>query len=203
LAATAEASAAASDLTPGREERLSLAGLSGTERPPDESAAPEVQWLGPGPGAPRPSACAGLFYLLPVLGRLGVADAIATDPDLLDLPARVLRVIALRLGAPAADPALLLLAEGLSAARGASQRASRTSFEGWIAAVRRWCRRATRMSLRAIVLRPGQIEATRTHLDVRFDLSQLDTRIRRAGIDINPGWVPWLGRVVSFHYEAR
>jgi hypothetical protein len=26
-------------------------------------------------------------------------------------------------------------------------------------------------------------------------------RIRRAGLDIDPGWVPWLGRVVSFHYR--
>jgi hypothetical protein len=25
--------------------------------------------------------------------------------------------------------------------------------------------------------------------------------VRLAGLDINPGWLPWLGRVVSFHYD--
>ena len=25
--------------------------------------------------------------------------------------------------------------------------------------------------------------------------------VRLAGLDINPGWLPWLGRVVQFHYD--
>ena len=29
----------------------------------------------------------------------------------------------------------------------------------------------------------------------------LDLDIRRAGLDIDPGWLPWLGRVVRFRYE--
>jgi hypothetical protein len=24
--------------------------------------------------------------------------------------------------------------------------------------------------------------------------------VRRAGLDLDPGWVPWFGRVVGFHY---
>jgi hypothetical protein len=57
--------------------------------------------------------------------------------------------------------------------------------------------------LRALVLRTGRIAATRTHVDVVFTLAQVDLAVRRAGIDIDPGWVPWLGRVVRFHYLGR
>jgi hypothetical protein len=48
--------------------------------------------------------------------------------------------------------------------------------------------------------RPGSFTLTPTHLDIFFQLDQADIRIRRAGLDLDPGWVPWLGRVVLFHY---
>jgi hypothetical protein len=25
--------------------------------------------------------------------------------------------------------------------------------------------------------------------------------VRRLGLDIDPGWLPWFGRVVAFHYR--
>lgn len=64
----------------------------------------------------------------------------------------------------------------------------------------RWCRRSTGLGLRALALRPARVSWTETHVDVHFRLDQADVRIRRAGLDFNPGWVPWLGRVVAFHY---
>ena len=42
--------------------------------------------------------------------------------------------------------------------------------------------------------------ASPTQLDLCFNLKQIDIRIRRAGLDINPGWLPWFGRIVRFHY---
>ncbi len=68
-------------------------------------------------------------------------------------------------------------------------------------AVGRVTRRLAHMGLRALVLRPGCLVATRTHLDIVFAASQADIRIRRAGLDINPGWVPWLARVIQYHYQ--
>ncbi|WP_368738011.1 hypothetical protein [Myxococcus sp. AM009] len=62
-------------------------------------------------------------------------------------------------------------------------------------------RRLAHMGLRALVLRPGRLVATRTHLDIVFAASQVDIRIRRAGLDVNPGWVPWLARVIQYHYQ--
>lgn len=41
---------------------------------------------------------------------------------------------------------------------------------------------------------PGWIEA-------RFDLREVSTEIRRAGLDLNPDFVPWLGVVMRFVYE--
>ncbi|QDF06031.1 hypothetical protein BHS04_22890 [Myxococcus xanthus] len=67
--------------------------------------------------------------------------------------------------------------------------------------VGRVTRRLAHMGLRALVLRPGRLVATRTHLDIVFASSQVDIRIRRAGLDINPGWVPWLARVIQYHYQ--
>lgn len=41
---------------------------------------------------------------------------------------------------------------------------------------------------------------TETHLDVHLPSSAVRLSVRLAGLDINPGWVDWLGRVVTFHY---
>ncbi|HEY2289287.1 MAG TPA: hypothetical protein VGM86_01180, partial [Thermoanaerobaculia bacterium] len=75
------------------------------------------------------------------------------------------------------------------------------ALEAWLIAARRWCRRRAGIGLADLVQRPGQVIATRTHLDVFLDPRQVEIRVRRAGLDLDPGWVPWLGRVVRFHYE--
>jgi hypothetical protein len=69
-----------------------------------------------------------------------------------------------------------------------------------VTAMERYCRDAAAMELGELICRPAYIATTKTHLDVTFPFSQLDIRVRMAGLDINPGWVPWLGRVFQFHY---
>jgi hypothetical protein len=49
---------------------------------------------------------------------------------------------------------------------------------------------------------PARLRATRTHLDLHFRLASVRVDVRRAGLDVDPGWVPWLGRVVRFHYGS-
>jgi hypothetical protein len=73
--------------------------------------------------------------------------------------------------------------------------------EAWLVALRRWLRRYARIGLADLVLRPARLTATPTHLDVDFELGTEDLRVRRAGLDLDPGWVPWFGRVTAFHYE--
>lgn len=74
-------------------------------------------------------------------------------------------------------------------------------LETWQTALRRWCHRFAQLNLSAIIRRPGRLVISKTHLELLFQHEQADIRIRRVGLDLNPGWVPWFGRVVTIHYQ--
>jgi hypothetical protein len=57
------------------------------------------------------------------------------------------------------------------------------------------------MPLSTLIERSAQVVATRTHLDIVFQHEQVDIAVRRAGLDFDPGWIGWLGKVVKFYYE--
>jgi hypothetical protein len=48
---------------------------------------------------------------------------------------------------------------------------------------------------------PARLRATETHLDLDLLVTTVDVALRLCGLDFDPGWVPWLGRVVAFHYD--
>lgn len=176
-----------------------------------------------------PTACGGLLFLLPVLARLGLprwAGAASADPA--DWTRAVLSAALERLDAPGDDPMWQLVAcpappcridadapaswrELLAAPRGAPSMplaqalatAASPSEQArlWLTAVRRWLRRGARIGLASLVLRPGWLSLTPTHADVHFRLAATDLRVRRIGLDIDPGWLPWFGRVVAYHYR--
>ncbi len=41
---------------------------------------------------------------------------------------------------------------------------------------------------------------SRTHIEASFALSDLDVRVRRSALDVDPGWVPWLEKRVRFAF---
>jgi hypothetical protein len=41
---------------------------------------------------------------------------------------------------------------------------------------------------------------TATHVDLVMPMNEISVPVRLAGLDANPGWVPELGRVVTFHF---
>lgn len=47
----------------------------------------------------------------------------------------------------------------------------------------------------------GRLFVTTTHVDLLFRLEGISLPLRMAGLDIDPGWVPALGRVVQFHFR--
>lgn len=154
------------------------------------------------PMTAQPTTVGGLFFLIPVLERLGIAQLLEAHPELceVDFPARMFLYVAPRLGALNTDSIFSVLGDHLSElpvdiAPNVMRELSRLYLE-----MRRFCRRNLRLGLRTIVCRAGRIFATRTHLDVMFDIEQADIRVRRVGLDVNPGWVPWFGRVVQYHY---
>jgi hypothetical protein len=65
----------------------------------------------------------------------------------------------------------------------------------------RYLRRYAKTSPRRLVRRPALVHATPTHIDLCFDARWVELEVRLAGLDLDPGWVPWLGRVVNFHYD--
>lgn len=67
-------------------------------------------------------------------------------------------------------------------------------------AIKRFLRRYANTGLKAVVKKRGHVAISKTHLDVSFSMQAVDIDSRKAGLDIDPGWVPWLGRVVLFHY---
>lgn len=52
----------------------------------------------------------------------------------------------------------------------------------------------------ALLLRRGSVRATGAHVDLHLPLDAATAPVRIAGLDVDPGWVPELGRVVTFHY---
>jgi len=52
-----------------------------------------------------------------------------------------------------------------------------------------------------ICRRQAQVVADPGWLEIRFSLQDVSVGIRRSGLDIDPGYLPWLGVVVKFVYE--
>jgi hypothetical protein len=52
-----------------------------------------------------------------------------------------------------------------------------------------------------LLLLTARIHFSPSHVDMYLPLSAVQLPVRLAGLDINPGWLPWLGRVVTFHYD--
>ena len=149
---------------------------------------------------PQPTHYGGLYFVLRPLARLGFDAFLAEHPELdeLDLGVRLLAHIADAQGIAADDPIRIALdlppldAPGLDPLHDA--------IEVWCAAVAAWLDRHAELDLTTVVRRDAAVLCSRTHLDVIFDMESSDVRIRKVALDIDPGWVPWLGRVVQFHY---
>ncbi|MFL5496202.1 MAG: hypothetical protein ACJ8DC_17590 [Gemmatimonadales bacterium] len=70
----------------------------------------------------------------------------------------------------------------------------------WTAETRLWIRRRLGSGVMRLIRRAGWMALSRTHIDLMFDLADADLSLRRLGLDADPGWTGWLGRVVSYHY---
>lgn len=57
--------------------------------------------------------------------------------------------------------------------------------------------------LAAMVLRPGLLARADEQFDLTFPDDHLDVVVRRGGWDLDPGWIPWIGRTIRFHYAPR
>jgi hypothetical protein len=145
----------------------------------------------------EPTSGAGLYFLLNALRHLRVEEQ---QWSLLFL-ARLFQRIAVHAEIEKKDPILRWteVVESQSYPEEVDPRLIRL----WVLNIRRWCWRNGRVSVREVTRREGHVTLTKTDLDVTMPLDSADIRIRRIGLDLNPGWLPWFGRVVHFHYQDR
>jgi hypothetical protein len=171
------------------------------------------------------SNAAGILFLLPLLARLGFDawSATLTPLQAQCVAIGVLRRALQRLRVCPDDPAYALLrawpqhclpcsAPCSAPETPAVWRDPRINLQMplepdstqlavlWLTACRRSLRRVARIGLASLVLRAGALAWSLTHLDAHFDLKDTDLRVRRNALDVDAGWLPWIGRVVSFHY---
>jgi hypothetical protein len=197
--------------------------MAGAKVPANYLAAVRQPMLG------ERTRAAGLYFLVNALSRLGIASALDACPALAEagLVNEIFWEIAKKAGVASDDPILACLAPAQTefavpaevladksaaiwpqgyAVAGQSYHDSGYLLRLWVVAVKQWCWRTGRIAVRDIVKRDGLVWRTRTDLDVTLPLAEADIRIRRIGLDIDPGWLPWLGPfgcVVRFHYRDR
>ncbi len=164
---------------------------------------------------------AGFLFMISLMKIIGMDTLMEQFPvyEDLDLPRRILFRCAALLSIPQDDPVLAFLGHKPEPSDVIPEftpppqwrrilpepvRSREWSLDSlvdtMVTVMERYCRDTATMDFWELVRRPGYIAATKTHLDLTFPFSQLDIRVRMAGLDINPGWVPWLGRVFQFHY---
>jgi hypothetical protein len=173
------------------------------------------------PGAGAATSWGGLLFLLPVVSELGIPASMTADPDDAGVGLRpVLHELGRQLLARAApdaeppgagDPALLAFC-GLSPGSeppgrpGAAATRRIGLAAGSVAAALRerltgpGSHRGDPALLLGVCRRHAVIHADPGWIDVDLRLDEVDVDVRRAGLDLDPGYLPWLGCVVRFRY---
>lgn len=134
------------------------------------------------------TAWGGFFFVLALWRHSPPPDA--------DTATGWLQALAAWLRLPADDGVAVWLAS-LGAAPGFAQPALP------LRALRLQALQACRLPLRRLLAGPGLLRANATHVDMHLPLRSVRLGVRRAGLDLDPGWQPVLARAIHFHYEAR
>ncbi|MFI8261859.1 hypothetical protein [Streptomyces sp. NPDC085665] len=171
----------------------------------------------PGPEDGAGTGWAGLLFLLGAAPEAGLPDRALDEPALAVRPLPwVLHAAARTLcGLAPEDPAALALA-GLGPDRAAAllraPAATPREQDAVDALAADWARAtAARLgeeryaddpfgAVRAVARRPGRITAETGWIEAVFAFADTDLAVRRAGLDLDPGWLGWLGAVVRYRY---
>ncbi len=161
------------------------------------------------PYAPEPpeeavSPHGGLFYLIHAITALDPFEDVPAANDPAELIARTLARVA---DAPLNDPAVLVASGWTEEAADAAvdptpggdlDRAVRTLTDRTVA----WVvgRLSEPLDIREIVMRTATVVRERGWIEATFAIETVDIRIRTGGLDLDPGFVWWLGAVVRFRY---
>ncbi|MFK0044418.1 hypothetical protein ACIQU4_09980 [Streptomyces sp. NPDC090741] len=188
----------------------------------DTAAPAPVRPVPPEP-APDPAdgaatGWAGLLFLLATAPEAGLPDRALDEPALAARPlpwALHAAARALVPGIVPGDPAALALA-GLAPDRAAAllraPAATPREQDAVDALAADWARAtAARLgderyaqdpfgAVLAVARRPGRITAETGWIEAVLAVADTDPALRRAGLDLDPGWLGWLGAVVRYRY---
>lgn len=146
---------------------------------------------------------AGWFYLVNFLHGREAARLLCADPAALEFPSGWCWLLALGRGLGLRpDPGLLAFVAFASELDdpAALERLPPLPHLAALLEHGRACYERFGLWEPALFERPGRVETSVGHVDVCLPMSAVSLDVRRAGLDVDPGWVPWLGRVVRFHY---
>jgi len=194
-------------------ERAGRGTSGGAPRPGRRSQEPPDAQPGQ---KPAPTVWGGLVYLLATADAAGIPDDLFSDRGLDGQPApwllfHLARLLTGRAANSLHDPAVRTLA-GLPADADPPAPPPSARQRGQLDRhADRWARiTAERMGAaqeepRALVARiaarTGTVDSVPGWTELRLRLADVDVAVRRAGLDIDPGFVPWLGAVVVIRYE--
>ena len=163
-----------------------------------------------------PTRWGGLLFLLATAADAGIPSEVLADDAFADSP---LSWTLFHLGtllvpadqAEAPDPAQFALAGLLPADRPPMPAPTEAQRSRLGEHARRWAHvTAARLGpggtddpfavITRVAARDGVVVATPGWCEIHLPLAGVDIDARRGGLDVDPGWVPWLGSVVTFRY---
>jgi hypothetical protein len=154
------------------------------------------------------------LFLLGTASAAGVPEGVLEEPAFAarTLP-WVLHQVAVRLGVPPADAAAATFAgldPGTCLPWIGDQPANKPELAALDIVAGLWSQatavalglgeEGTTDAVDRVIRRSGAIDWAPGWTEVRMRLDEIDLDVRRAGLDLDPGWVPWLGTVVRYVY---
>jgi hypothetical protein len=158
----------------------------------------------------------GLLFLLGAIEELKLVDEILASDSLGLRPLRwtmsslALAIVPARIDDPAAlafaglpphaEPPLAV-AEPMTEAEAIAIQTLAARIVGRLRASLEWPDEPGATLTEFVCHRRAEIVAEPGWIEVKLSLDEVSTEIRRAGLDLDPGYIPWLGVVMKFGYE--
>lgn len=168
------------------------------------------------PALPEPdhrlaTAWAGALFFLRLLCQPGVMATLRTQaglsPDETGHDAVLLQAVAMALHVPVDDPVMGVMSAGRVTTDRAPdvppriQAAANRLVAQWAQWLDEALPDAPAPRLRWVCQRPGRLHIEPGWIELHLDMDQIDTRLRRVGLDLDPAWVPLIGAVVRIRYD--
>jgi hypothetical protein len=160
------------------------------------------------PALPQPepdtvaTAWAGALFWLPRVPASGLL-ALPGAP-LPVVPAALLLALARALGVPDDDPVSTVFCGGPQpegpVAEALSERAQ-AQAQQWADWLDAQAQELPAPRLAHVCRRPGRLRVLPGWVELRLPLDAVEVPLRRLGLDLNPGWLPWWGSVLHIRYD--